>query len=88
MTMCDDEPIDLNAVRADDALLDAIARGDAEPDELGEILAALAATAVVTHLLSGRADLTKCCRRSANALPKGDHVTDEEALCTCPEMRP
>jgi hypothetical protein len=97
--VCHDEPIDHDdAIVADDALLDAIARGDSEamraalglePDELLKVLRALAASVIVTHLVSAnRSDLTECCRRPLTELSEIDYVTDEESAATCPEMRP
>lgn len=42
----------------------------------------------VVHLLPaiGRSPLTECCRRPLRELPKADHVTDDPADATCPDM--
>jgi len=104
MTMCDvdplssDEPLDHDAIVADERLIDAIARGDSEavraalglePDELLKVLRALAASVIVTHLVSAsRSDLTECCGRPLTELSEIDYVTVERVAATCPEMQP
>lgn len=94
-----DEPIDLNAVRADDALISALAHGDRDAarelvesdDELLALIAAWIAdvrpvqdTVAETHLLPlGRSLVTGCCQRRLAELPKGDAVTDDPDDVTC-----
>lgn len=109
-TMCDnndplsdplfsDEPLDLEAIRADEGLINALAQGDedaarslaeASDDALLGIIAAWTASvrpppvAVAVHLQPvGRSTVYGCCHRHPRELPD-DHVTDDPDAVTCP----
>ena len=104
MIVCDDLPIDLNAVRADEDLINVLSRGDPDlvrtlldsDDELAALLIAWiadvrptpVATAEVHLLPAGASPVTGCCRRRLAELPDGDGVTDEPEWVTCSARKP
>jgi hypothetical protein len=92
-----DQPLDLDAIRADEELMQAIATGQIDAaralrGEDDQLLISLLGVWVrsgrpATHLLPvGKSQVTGCCHRRVADLPKDNAVTDDPDAVTCPEM--